>query len=76
MATRAGSAGARRTTTGQPAFSAAQTQAGAFSGKCAGAMPRSKSWGSGPALRRIGSGASRRRLEPRCELFAMTTARS
>ncbi|AWF59080.1 putative malonate decarboxylase [Pseudomonas aeruginosa] len=39
-------------------------------------MPRSKSWGSGPALRRIGSGASRRRLEPSCELFAMTTARS
>ncbi|AWQ86692.1 putative malonate decarboxylase [Pseudomonas aeruginosa] len=39
-------------------------------------MPRSKSWGSGPALRRIGSGASRRRLEPRCELLAMTTARS
>ena len=43
MATRAGSAGARRTTTGQPAFRAAQTQAGAFSGKCAGAMPRSRS---------------------------------
>ncbi|AVK08740.1 putative malonate decarboxylase [Pseudomonas paraeruginosa] len=39
-------------------------------------MPRSRSWGSGADTSRIGTGASRRRLEPRCELFAMTTARS